>query len=93
MSKFVCLLTNEKKETLPAELLSGHIGHLKNLKHKGILYLCGPLRDGTDNNTGMIIIEANSKEEAVNHFLEDPFINNKWYRDYCIYELQEAILE
>ena len=94
MAKFVCILKDEKKEkeeALPDYLLSGHIEHLKKLKNKGILVLCGPLRDGI-NNTGMIIIEANSMEEAKKLFLEDPFIINKWYRDYSIYQLQEAVL-
>jgi uncharacterized protein YciI len=64
-----------------------------NLKRKGILFLCGPLRDYTENNTGMVIIEADSMEDAKKYFLEDPFIINKWYRDYSIYELAEASLE
>jgi uncharacterized protein YciI len=90
MAKFVCILKDEKKDELADDLLNGHIQHIKDLNQKGILFLCGPLRDYKDDNTGMIIIEVDSMEEAKNHFLKDPFIIHKWYRDYSIYELAEA---
>ena len=94
MAKFVCILKDEKdekEEALSEDLLKGHIDYLRKLKQRGILILCGPLRDGK-NNTGMVIIEGNSLEEAKQHFFEDPFITEEWYRDYSIYELQEAII-
>jgi uncharacterized protein YciI len=87
MAKFICILKNEKKENLTKDLIKGHIEHLKEMKNNGILFLCGLLKN---NESGMVILEVKSYEEAESYILQDPLIVNNCYGDYIIYELIEA---
>jgi len=87
MAKFICILKNERKEKLTADLINKHIEHLKYLKAKGILFLCGLLKN---NAGGMLILEAGTYKEAEAHILQDPLMVNNCYEDYLIYELVEA---
>jgi uncharacterized protein YciI len=64
-----------------------HIEHLRDLDAKGILYLCGPLK-GADE--GMIILNAESLEEAERYAFMDPFVVNNGYRTCKVYEIVEA---
>jgi uncharacterized protein YciI len=87
MAKFVFILGGKNKGTLTEDLLQSHIDHLKKYSQKGNLFLCGPFED---NNGAMQILEANSREEALEYFLQDPFIAKKYYETYTVYELIEA---
>ena len=70
-----------------AELTKGHVDHIRDLDSMGILFLCGPLK-GTEK--GMLILNANTYEEAESYVLKDPFIVNKCYKSYIINEIAEA---
>jgi uncharacterized protein YciI len=87
MAKFIFILSNKRKGKLTEELLNGHVKHLKDLKNKGLLFLCGPFED---NDGAIQILEAKTKEEATKHFLQDPFILNNYFEKYTSYELIEA---
>lgn len=50
--------------------------------------MCGPLKNS--DGKGLLIFEANSQEEVESYVLKDPFIVQKWYPSYRIYEWIEA---
>jgi uncharacterized protein len=87
MSKHVVLLKNKRKGTLTTNLLSQHIEHLKRLKTKGQLQLCGPF---TDDSGAFLLIQAASIQEAEALVKQDPFITNKYYESYEVHELIES---
>ena len=64
MAKFVFILKGKNKGALTTDLLGEHFGHLKSLKHNGMLFLCGPFGD---NDGVMQVIEANEE----NNYLLD----------------------
>ena len=69
------------------ELTKGHVDHIRELDSKGILFLCGLLKG---HEKGMLILNAKTFEEAEGYVIEDPFIINKCYKTYTIYEIEEA---
>ena len=85
--KFVALLSDKEKGTLKESLLIQHVEHLKQLKKQGKLFICGPFKD---NDGALQILLTKDKEEAESIVLSDPFIKNKYYRNFVIYELIEA---
>jgi uncharacterized protein YciI len=92
MSKFLVILqdmNNEDSFTLELieELIKSHVEHARDLDSKGILFLCGPLKG---HEKGMFILNAKTYEEAESYVLEDPLIVNKFYKNYVIYEIEEA---
>lgn len=87
MKIFVFLLKQKSKASLDKTLLIAHVEHLKNLHQSGRLIICGPF---TDNDNALQIITADTKEEAILLFEQDPFIKTKYYQTYSIYELLEA---
>ena len=91
-AKFLVILQdiNNEDSFTPAliqELTKGHVNHLRDLNEKGILYMCGPLKG---HEKGMLILNAKSYEEAEAYVCKDPFIINKCYKSYVIYEIVEA---
>ena len=91
MTKYVVIYEDERKDALAPDLLKGHVEHLRTLHSQGYLYLCGPLKDSEGHfGKGLLIFEANSRNEVENHVLKDPFIIHKWYAGYSIYEWVEA---
>lgn len=68
---YVYLMKNEKP--LNEELVKKHVEHLKNLKSQGKLVLCGPF---TDFPGGMVVLSAESLEEATKIAKADPFISS-----------------
>ena len=88
MAKYVVIYEDERKDTLELELLKGHVEHIRALYSRGIIFLCGPLKNS--GGKGLLIFEANSQEEAESYVLKDPFIVQKWYASYRIYEWIEA---
>lgn len=73
--KFRCyvILLDKKIEKFPEELVRAHVEHLKRLDKKGQFVLGGPF---SDYNGGMVIIKADSFEEAKSIAEEDPFIKS-----------------
>ena len=88
MAKYVVIYENERKDDLAPDLLKGHVEHLRDLHSKGILFMCGPLKNS--DGKALLIFEANSLEDVKSCVLKDPFIAQKWYAEYRIYEWIEA---
>ncbi|HKL79541.1 MAG TPA: hypothetical protein VJ888_03780 [Mobilitalea sp.] len=57
MAKYVVIYQDERKDELAANLLKGHVEHLRDLHSQGILFLCGPLKNS--DGKGLLIFEAN----------------------------------
>lgn len=66
---FVYLMNNQKP--LNKEIVESHVEHLRALKSKGKLVLCGPFADYPG---GMVIITAEDLIEATDIANADPFI-------------------
>ncbi len=69
------------------ELTRRHVDHARDLDTRGILFLCGPLK-GADQ--GMFILNASTYAEVESYVRKDPFIVNKCYKSYVIYEIEEG---
>lgn len=87
MKQFIILLKDKQRGTLKDDLLHAHINHLKELKSKNILVMCGPF---TDNDGAIKIIKANHLEDAKIIANCDPFTKKGYYQNYEIYEFIEA---
>lgn len=87
MKKFIILLIDKQIGTLNDDLLHAHVNHLKELKNKNILVICGPF---TDSDGAIKIIKANHLEEAKIIANCDPFTKKGYYQNYEIYEFIEA---
>ena len=87
MKPFLVLLKNKGLLKLEVPLLLEHVEHLKNIHNSGNLLICGPFIDGTG---AVLIIKANSKQEAEKIIQSDPFIKEKYYTEFSITEFQQA---
>ena len=78
---YVYLMNNHKELTF--DIIQKHVDHLKKLDDEGKLVLCGPFADFPG---GMVVFNANSREEAVSVAESDPFIasDNKTYELRCL---------
>lgn len=76
MAKFLCIYEPDKNGTWTNDLINKHVEHLRSMKHKGVLILCGILKE---KQGGLIILEEKSYEEAEIHILQDPLVINKCY--------------
>ena len=74
------ILINRKRDYNPA-IIKDHVEHLKKLEKSGILVLAGPF---TDYAGGIVIIKADSFDEAQQIAESDPFIS----KGYSSYELR-----
>lgn len=70
---YVILLSMNPDQKLTEPLIREHVKFLKKLDEKRKLVLCGPFKD---YHGGMIIIRANSLEEAKTIAEQDPFVLN-----------------
>lgn len=68
--RYVILLSHTEKP-FTEELVRAHCAHLRHLDQQGELVLCGPFRD---YKGGMVIIQAESLEEAKAIAESDPFV-------------------
>ena len=88
MAKYVVFYEDPQEDAvapdLVPELVKGHVENLKDLHSRGVLFMCGPLKDSGDK--GLLIFEANSQEEVECYVLKDPFIAHKCYASYHIHE-------
>lgn len=87
MKSFLVLFGNKQPEVLTHGLLKSHIEHLKRLKDLGHLAICGTLKD---NQGGLLIIRADSKNAAEDLMWEIPFVQEKYYQRFIIQEFIEA---
>lgn len=69
--RYVILLSHVSGRSFTEELIRVHVAHLKKLDEEGKLVLCGPF---SDYRGGMIIIRAQSFEEARTIAESDPFV-------------------
>ena len=81
---YIYILHDEKP--LNETIILAHVNYLKQLRLESRLVLCGPF---TDHPGGMVVIEASSKEEAMEIAKHDPFILEK-YKSYELYTLAVA---
>ena len=88
MAKFTVMYQSEGREGMTLEQVQAHVDHLKDLHSKGILFLCGLLKD-EQNDKALLILETGSMEEAEQYVAKDPLIILKYYQ-YTITELIEA---
>ena len=91
-SRFLVILSdmNEEDAFTPEriqELVKAHVDHIRDMDERGILFFCGALKD---DGGGMLILSADTREEAETHVLRDPFIIHKAYRRFTIQEIIEA---
>lgn len=70
-TRYVILLTPRPGTRSSESLIRAHIAHLRRLDAAGQLELCGPFADHTG---GMVIVRANSMEEARAIAAADPFV-------------------
>ena len=87
IKKFVVILKDKDRGSLSSELLEKHVAHLKRLSEEGRLYLCGPF---DDDETALQVLLAADADEARSLVEADPFIRQRYYRDYSLRELIEA---
>jgi uncharacterized protein YciI len=86
MPKFVAIFDISDKPQ-PREALLRHIDHLKALRKKNVLFMCGPLKDA---NKAIQILEAGTYEEADRYAKQDPFTGEGYFSGYALYEWIEA---
>ncbi len=72
-TRYVILLSHVPGVDLPRELVRAHVMYLERLDEKGQLVLCGPF---SDYKGGMIIIKADSYDEAQQIAEADPFVKS-----------------
>lgn len=71
------------------ELIQGHVSYLGNLKRQGKLPFSGPCKDGT----AIMILKADSQEQAESLLAGDPFTRANYYQERKIVEVEEATPE
>ncbi len=77
--RYVILLNRKKDYTI--DVIKKHVDYLKRLDANDQLVLCGPFKD---YNGGIVIIKAESLEEAKTMAESDPFITG----GFSTYELR-----
>ncbi|WP_102274995.1 YciI family protein [Cytobacillus massiliigabonensis] len=70
---YVILLSMKHGEKLSEPIIREHVSFLRNLEEKGQLVLCGPF---LDYKGGMVIIKAESMDEARRVAESDPFVSS-----------------
>ncbi len=70
-TRFAIFLDKNPKKEATKEIISQHIEHLRRLDAEGLLVLCGPF---TDHPSGLVVVNAKDKEEAMRIAEADPFV-------------------
>ncbi|MDQ0218642.1 YciI family protein [Peribacillus cavernae] len=83
--RYVVLLNKTSKET-PEDITVAHGHYLKDMHEGKKVVYSGPL----EKIGGMVVYDANSKEEARKLVELDPFVSGN-YREYEIYEWKQTI--
>ncbi|EPZ45625.1 YciI family protein [Alicyclobacillus acidoterrestris] len=87
--QFIVHLSNKQKHLMTKELIQGHVSYLGELKQQGKLPFCGPCKD----ETAIMILKADSLEEAEELLAGDLFTRANYYQDRRIVEVEEATPE
>ncbi len=87
MAKFVFVLQEKNPAVLTKAIYFSHVEHLRRYMKDGKLLLAGPL---VGQDKILQIVEANSQTEAKQIVNEDPYVHQKHYGSYEVYELLEA---
>ena len=87
MAKFVFILKDKNPLLLTKALYFSHVDHLRSYMNDKKLFLAGPL---VGQDKVLQIVEAISQTEAEQIVNEDPYVKQKHYGSYDIYELLEA---
>lgn len=87
MKTFLIILKDKQREKSSPELIRAHVEFLKQLKKDGHLILCGPLANGRN---GLIIIEADTINQAKQLIAHDPFLQTGFCQGYDIEEFFPA---
>lgn len=81
---YLYIMHNQKP--LIESVIFEHVKHLKQLRSEDKLILCGPF---LDHPGGMVVLQASSKEEALEIANQDPFIRD-CYKTFDLYTLDVA---
>lgn len=65
------IFLNKTLKTTTEDIIRNHVLHLKKLEDSGDLVICGPF---SDYDGGLLVIKANSFEDAKNIAKSDPFV-------------------
>ncbi len=84
---YVYLMENQRP--LDQAVVALHVEHLKALKRRDKLVLCGPF---TDDPGGMVVFLADSRDEAIDIAKADPFIA-LGYKTFTLKTLEQATEE
>lgn len=82
----VYLMMMDNHRPLSIDVIERHVEHLKRLEQQDKLVLCGPM---LDYEGGLVILHADSKEEAALLADADPFIA-EGYKTYQLFTIQLA---
>lgn len=87
MPKYVFVFKDKVPAALTKEIYFSHIQHLRRYTKEGKLFLAGPLKE---QDQILQIVEADSQDEAEQIVRTDPYLSQKHYGSYEVYELLEA---
>lgn len=76
MKHFRVILSDKQPKLMTEELIRAHVEYLDQLYQKDLVMACGPCTD----QTALMIIKANSQEEAEKMIAGDPFSKVRYYR-------------
>ncbi|MEC0171790.1 YciI family protein [Paenibacillus graminis] len=68
---YVIMLSPTPQDRRDMDIIRAHVKHLQELERSGQLVMCGPF---SDSPGGMVIIRAESREEADRIAQRDPYI-------------------
>ena len=71
--RYVYLMSHRPGGKITPDLIQAHIAHLRRLDEGGRLVMCGPFKD---YKGGMVVVKADSLEDARRIAESDPFIKD-----------------
>lgn len=83
---YAIMMKMKEGKTFDSGVVGCHVEHIRSLDDEGRLVICGPFKDGRG---GMVILRAQSPEEAETLARRDPFIK-EGFEDYEVRELVQA---
>ena len=87
MNSYLVILSNKQSSRLSEELLKAHIAYLKRMRHAKRLPTCGSF---TDNTGAVLVVRATSLTEAKAIVKADPFVSERYYETFSLYEFVEV---
>lgn len=90
MKLFRIDLSDSDGSVMTEKLVVDHVDFLTKLHHDGVLMFCGPCYA---KSSAMILLKANSKQEADDIIAQDPFSLKRFYRLRVINEIAECNIE